>query len=51
MQVATPNQPQYRCPQPVWNRVKELGCDSGIQWVEDPREAVKDADVVITDTW
>ncbi|CCA69899.1 probable ornithine carbamoyltransferase precursor [Serendipita indica DSM 11827] len=51
MQVATPNDPQYRCPTPVWNRVKELGCDSGITWVEDPREAVKDADVVITDTW
>ncbi|PVG02445.1 putative ornithine carbamoyltransferase precursor [Serendipita vermifera] len=51
MQVATPNDPKYRCPTPVWNRVKELKCDTGITWVEDPREAVKNADVVITDTW
>ncbi|KAG8809663.1 ornithine carbamoyltransferase [Serendipita sp. 401] len=51
MQVATPNDPLYRCPAPVWNRVEELGCDKGIKWVDDPKEAVKNADVVITDTW
>jgi ornithine carbamoyltransferase len=51
MQVATPSDPQYQCPAPVWERVKQLGCDKGIKWVEDPREAVNGADVVITDTW
>jgi ornithine carbamoyltransferase len=51
MRVATPKDSKYRCPTPVWDRVKEVGCDTGITWVEDPREAVKDADVVITDTW
>ncbi|KIM31353.1 hypothetical protein M408DRAFT_327591 [Serendipita vermifera MAFF 305830] len=51
MQVATPNDPQYQCPAPVWARVKELGCDANIMWTEDPRKAVQGADVVITDTW
>lgn len=51
MRVATPSNPLYQCPKPVWARVQELGCDKGITWVEDPREAVKGADVVITDTW
>ncbi|KAJ2933732.1 hypothetical protein H1R20_g3373, partial [Candolleomyces eurysporus] len=31
--------------------VEELGCDKGIWWGTDPREAVKGADVVVTDTW
>ncbi|KAJ7580916.1 ornithine carbamoyltransferase 1 [Mycena floridula] len=35
----------------VWDKVKELGCDKGIWWGVDPKEAVKGADVVITDTW
>jgi len=51
MRVATPNDPQYRCPAPVWARVEELECDKGILWTEDPREAVHGADVVVTDTW
>ncbi|EIM79170.1 ornithine carbamoyltransferase [Stereum hirsutum FP-91666 SS1] len=64
LRVATP--PQYGCPEPVWARVKELGCDvegaqlesglpgipnGGIWWGADPKEAVKGADVVVTDTW
>ncbi|KAI5115648.1 hypothetical protein M0805_009063, partial [Coniferiporia weirii] len=49
MQIASP--PKYRAPTPVWDRVVELGCDKGITWTADPREAVSDADVVITDTW
>lgn len=49
MQVASPN--GYKPIPEVWNRVKELGCDEGISWSDDPREAVKGADVVITDTW
>lgn len=49
LRVATP--PKYRAPTAVWDKVVELECDKGITWVEDPREAVKDADLVITDTW
>ena len=49
MRVATP--PAYRAPGAVWDRVVELGCDKGIHWTDDPREAVHGADVVITDTW
>ena len=51
MRVATPLNPAYRCPGPIWNRVKELGCDKDITWTDDPREAVHHADLVITDTW
>ncbi|KAJ7094513.1 ornithine carbamoyltransferase 1 [Mycena belliarum] len=51
MRVATPADPQYRAPAPVWDRVVELGCDKDIWWGEDPKEAVRGADVVITDTW
>ncbi|KIJ37605.1 hypothetical protein M422DRAFT_33692 [Sphaerobolus stellatus SS14] len=51
LQVATPPAQQYQCPEPVWNRVKELGCDTNIKWTADPREAVHNADVVVTDTW
>ncbi|KAF8332330.1 putative ornithine carbamoyltransferase precursor [Cantharellus anzutake] len=51
MRVGVPPQQAYQCPAPVWNRVKELGCDQGIHWCHDPREAVNGADVVITDTW
>ncbi|KAJ3981257.1 ornithine carbamoyltransferase [Lentinula detonsa] len=49
LRVATPS--KYRAPPEVWKRVEELGCDKGIWWGEDPKEAVKGADVVITDTW
>lgn len=49
LRVASP--PQYRAPPEVWNRVIELGCDKGIWWGTDPKEAVCGADVVVTDTW
>ncbi|KAF9005240.1 mitochondrial ornithine carbamoyltransferase [Cyathus striatus] len=49
LRVASPE--KYRAPAPVWNRVVELGCDKGIWWGADPKEAVHGADVVITDTW
>lgn len=49
LRVASP--PAYQCAPPVWERVKELGCDKDIWWGSDPREAVHGADVVITDTW
>ncbi|KAF5334485.1 hypothetical protein D9611_013794 [Ephemerocybe angulata] len=49
LRVASP--PQYRAPAEVWRRVEELGCDKDIWWGEDPKEAVKGADVVVTDTW
>lgn len=51
LRVASPDDPKYRAPRPVWDRVTELGCDSGIWWGTDPREAVRGADVVVTDTW
>lgn len=49
LRIASP--PAYQCAPPVWERVKELGCDKHIWWGSDPREAVHGADVVITDTW
>ena len=49
LRVATPK--QYRAPSQVWDRVQELGCDKDIWWGEDPKEAVRGADVVVTDTW
>jgi ornithine carbamoyltransferase len=49
MRIASP--PAYQCAPPVWERVKELGCDKDIWWGSDPREAVHGADVVVTDTW
>src|ERR1700733_1281417 len=51
MRVATPPDPKYQCPGPVWDKVKELGCDKDIWWGTDPREAVNGTDVVVTDTW
>lgn len=47
--VASP--PAYRAPTEVWDRVKALGIEQDIFWSDDPTEAVRDADVVITDTW
>ncbi|KAF4618827.1 hypothetical protein D9613_010049 [Agrocybe pediades] len=47
--VASPK--QHRAPSEVWERVKQLGCDGNIVWVEDPKEAVEGANVVATDTW
>ncbi|KAH8827189.1 ornithine carbamoyltransferase [Flagelloscypha sp. PMI_526] len=49
LRIASPS--QYRAPAPVWDRVVELGCDKGIFWTDDPKEAVHGADVVVTDTW
>ncbi|VDC00449.1 unnamed protein product [Peniophora sp. CBMAI 1063] len=51
LRVASPDKPMYRAPTAVWDRVKELKCDEKIWWGTDPREAVKGADVVVTDTW
>ncbi|KAJ7245313.1 mitochondrial ornithine carbamoyltransferase [Mycena rebaudengoi] len=53
MRVATPANRKYRAPQAVWDRVVALGCheNDGIWWGEDPKEAVRGADVVVTDTW
>ena len=51
LRIASPDDPKYRAPQPVWDRVLGLGCDTGIWWGTDPREAVRGADVVVTDTW
>ncbi|KAF8530115.1 ornithine carbamoyltransferase [Hysterangium stoloniferum] len=51
LQIATPPAPQYQCPEPVWDRVKQLECDKLIEWSNDPKAAVKGADIVVTDTW
>ncbi|KAI6017851.1 Aspartate/ornithine carbamoyltransferase [Pisolithus marmoratus] len=51
MRVACPPKSDYQCPKPVWDRVTQLGCDKDIWWGSDPKEAVKGADVVVTDTW
>lgn len=49
LQVASPE--KYRAPPAVWDRVVQLECDKGIMWTADPKEAVHNADVVVTDTW
>ena len=51
LRVASPENAKYRAPKPVWDRVVQLGCDKGIHWTSDPREAVHGADLVVTDTW
>ena len=51
IRVASPEDEKYRAPKAVWDRVVELGCDKDIAWSTDPREAVRGADVVVTDTW
>lgn len=51
LRVASPENEKYRAPKPVWDRVVELGCDKGIWWGTDPKEAVQGADLVVTDTW
>ncbi len=51
LRIATPENPAYRAPTPVWDRVKELKCDEKIWWGTDPKEAVQGANVVVTDTW
>ena len=51
LQIASPPDPRYRAPTAVWDKVVELECDRNIEWTADPREAVKGADVVVTDTW
>lgn len=49
LRVASP--PLYRAPKVVWDRVQALECDKDIFWTGDPKEAVHNADVVVTDTW
>lgn len=51
LRVASPDDPKYRAPKAVWDKVVELECDKGIWWGTDPKEAVHGADVVVTDTW
>ena len=51
LRVGAPENPKYRPPKAVWDRVVELGCDKRIVMTADPREAVHGADVVLTDTW
>jgi ornithine carbamoyltransferase len=51
LRIATPPKPSYQAPAAVWDRVKELKCDKKIWWGADPREAVRGANVVVTDTW
>lgn len=51
VRVGAPKGRAYECPEEVWKRVVELGCDKNIYWTSDPREAVNGADVVVTDTW
>ncbi|KAF8582405.1 hypothetical protein K439DRAFT_1413350 [Ramaria rubella] len=51
IRVATPLGAAYQCPEPVWDRVKQLECQKNVLWTTDPREAVSGADVVVTDTW
>jgi len=51
LRVASPENVKYRAPPQVWDRVVELECDKNIWWGADPKEAVKGADVVVTDTW
>ncbi|TFK51452.1 ornithine carbamoyltransferase 1 [Heliocybe sulcata] len=61
VRVATPGKEAYQCPEPVRKRLDGLGLTMGgeeegkgaehIVWTDDPRVAVKGADVVITDTW
>lgn len=51
LRVASPEDAKYRAPKAVWDRVVELGCDKNIWWGSDPKEAVRGADLVVTDTW
>lgn len=49
LRVATPD--KYKAPSVIWDRVREVDCESGIHWTSDPQEAVHGADFVVTDTW
>lgn len=51
LRVASPEDEKYRAPKPVWDKVVKMGCDKGIWWGKDPKEAVQGADLVVTDTW
>lgn len=51
LRVASPENAKYRAPGKVWDRVVQLGCEKDIWWGVDPKEAVKGADLVVTDTW
>ncbi|KIO19070.1 hypothetical protein M407DRAFT_224168, partial [Tulasnella calospora MUT 4182] len=48
LRIGTPSNPKYHAPSAVWNKIKEVNCEKGIFWTD---EAVKGADVVVTDTW
>ncbi len=51
MYVATPE--AYTPAEQVMQRAREIAEETGgtVQWISDPAEAVRDADVVYTDTW
>ncbi|KIO16407.1 hypothetical protein M407DRAFT_33944, partial [Tulasnella calospora MUT 4182] len=51
LRVGTPPNPKYHASSAVWDNIKEVGCEKGIFWTDDPRAAVKGADAVVTDTW
>jgi hypothetical protein len=51
LRIASPKEAKYRAPKAVWDRVEQSECDKNIWWGVDPLEAVKGADVVVTDTW
>ncbi|KIO17465.1 hypothetical protein M407DRAFT_246735 [Tulasnella calospora MUT 4182] len=51
LRVGTPSNPKYHAPSAVWDKIKEVNCEKGTFWTDDPREAVHGADVVVTDTW
>lgn len=52
MQVAIASPEGYNQVDPaVWKRVQEAGTEGQIQLTTKPAEALKDADLVVTDTW